>query len=128
MRWIMLLIIVIPALEIAALIRVGSWIGIFPTLLIIIATGILGAYLAKSQGIQAYQKVRTQMGVQQAPSDIIIDGLCILIGGVLLLTPGFITDITGFLLLIPFTRNRFKPFVHNWIRKKMGKGNIIIYR
>ncbi len=124
----MLLIIVIPALEIALLISAGNIIGIFPTVLLIIGTGVFGAYLAKSQGIQALRNVQNQMGIQQRPGEKIIDGLCILIGGVVLLTPGFITDTIGFLLLIPFTRNRMKPFIYKWIRRRMNKGNLIIYR
>ena len=124
----MLLIIVIPAIEIALLISVGNVIGVFPTFLLIIATAVLGGYLARSQGLQAYRNVRNQMGIQQTPSEIMVDGFCILIGGILLLVPGIITDITGLLLLIPFTRNRFKPLIYGWIRKKMDKGSIIIYR
>ena len=127
-RWIMLLIIVIPALEIALLISAGNIIGVLPTILLIIGTGVLGAYLAKSQGLQALRNVQNQMGLQQPPGDTIIDGLCILIGGVVLLTPGFITDAIGFLLLFPFTRNRMKPFIYKWIRRRMNKGNLIIYR
>ncbi|MEW9500657.1 FxsA family protein [Jeotgalibacillus marinus] len=128
MKWIMLLIIVIPALEIGLLISAGNIIGVLPTVLLIIGTGFLGAYLAKSQGIQALRNVQNQMGIQQRPGEKIIDGLCILIGGVVLLTPGFITDTIGFLLLIPFTRNRMKPFIYKWIRRRMNKGNLIIYR
>ncbi|MGD7044213.1 FxsA family protein [Jeotgalibacillus proteolyticus] len=128
MRWIMLLIIVVPAAEIAILLSVGNLIGVIPTFLLILATGVLGAYLAKSKGLQAIKNVQNQMGIQQPPSEIILDGVCILIGGVLLLTPGFLTDITGFLLLIPQTRNRFKPLIYKWFRKRMSKGNMIIYR
>ncbi|MDG5471048.1 membrane protein FxsA [Jeotgalibacillus sp. ET6] len=128
MRWIMLLIIVVPATEIAILLSIGNLIGVIPTFLLILATGVFGAYLAKSQGLQAIKNVQNQMGIQQPPSEIILDGVCILIGGVLLLTPGFLTDITGFLLLIPQTRNRFKPLIYNWFRKRMSKGNMIIYR
>ncbi|KIL46306.1 FxsA family protein [Jeotgalibacillus campisalis] len=128
MRWIMLLIIIVPAVEIAVLFSVGNAIGIIPTFLLILATGVFGAYLAKSQGLQAIKNVQNQMGIQLPKSEIILDGVCILIGGVLLLTPGFLTDLTGFLLLIPQTRNRFKPLIYAWFRKRMGKGNLIIYR
>ncbi|PPA71620.1 FxsA family protein [Jeotgalibacillus proteolyticus] len=128
MRWLMLLIIVIPAIEIAVLISIGNAIGVLPTFLLIIATGVFGAYLAKSQGLQAIRNVQNQMGVQKPAGEIVLDGVCILIGGVLLLTPGFISDIAGFLLLIPRTRNGFKPLIYNWFRKRAGKGNLIIYR
>ncbi|KIL53245.1 hypothetical protein KP77_02210 [Jeotgalibacillus alimentarius] len=128
MRWLMLLIIIIPAIEIAILISAGNLIGVIPTVLLIILTGIVGAYLAKSQGLQALKKVQNMTVFDGGPGDAVIDGLCILIGGVLLLTPGFVTDTIGFLLLIPFTRNKLKPFIYKWVQRKMRNGNVIIHR
>nr|WP_204729162.1 FxsA family protein [Jeotgalibacillus terrae] len=123
----MLLIIIVPAIEIAILISAGNLIGVIPTVLLIILTGVLGAYLAKSQGLQALKKVQN-MTMIDGPGDAVIDGICILIGGVVLLTPGFITDAIGFLLLFPVTRNKLKPFIYKWIQRKMRNGNVIIHR
>ncbi|TFD92495.1 FxsA family protein [Jeotgalibacillus sp. R-1-5s-1] len=127
MKWLFLLIIIVPALEIALLITAGNWIGVIPTVLLIILTGILGAYLAKTQGMQALRKIQTQP-FTGPPGDAIIDGLCILVGGVVLLTPGFITDAIGFLLLVPATRKMFKPLIYKWIKRKMSNGSMIIHR
>jgi UPF0716 protein FxsA len=128
MRYILPFLIIVPALEIGILILAGQTIGVFPTVLMIIATGVAGAYLAKKQGLETIRKAREDMQYAQFPGDVIIDGLCILVGGVLLLTPGFITDATGFLLLLPPTRKLFKPFIYKLFKKWFNNGNLIIYR
>ncbi|WP_299089567.1 FxsA family protein [uncultured Metabacillus sp.] len=128
MRLLMLFIIVIPALEIGFLLLSGKTIGVIPTVLLIILTGVIGAWLAKKQGIEAIRKVQHQMQYGQIPSDAIIDGLCILVGGLLLLTPGFITDIAGFLLLFPLSRKKIKPFFITLIRKWIDRNRITIIR
>jgi UPF0716 protein FxsA len=127
-RYILPFLIVIPALEIGILVLAGQVIGVVPTVLMIIATGVAGAYLAKRQGLEAIRRAQQDMQYAQFPGDVIIDGLCILVGGVLLLTPGFITDATGFLLLLPPTRKLFKPFIYKLFKRWFNKGNLIIYR
>ncbi len=128
MRLLMLLIIIIPALEIGVLILSGRTIGTIPTILLIILTGIFGAWLAKQQGLEAIRNVQNQMQMGQIPGLAIIDGLCILIGGLLLLTPGFITDTVGFLLLIPITRKKIKPYLLTIIRKMVEKNRFTIIK
>jgi UPF0716 protein FxsA len=127
-RYILPLLIVVPALEIGILVLAGQVIGVVPTVLMIIATGVAGAYLAKKQGLEAIRRAQQDMQYAQFPGDVIIDGLCILVGGVLLLTPGFITDATGFLLLLPPTRKLFKPLIYKLFKRWFNKGNLIIYR
>jgi UPF0716 protein FxsA len=128
MRYMLLLLIVIPALEIGLLVLSGQAIGLVPTVLLIITTGILGAYLAKKQGVETIRKAQRDMQYGQMPGEAIMDGLCILIGGIVLLTPGFITDALGFLLLLPATRRMFKPFFYRLFKRWISKGNVIIYR
>ncbi|WP_456273776.1 FxsA family protein [Bacillus sp. AK031] len=128
MRYMMFFLIVVPALEIGLLILSGQTFGVWATILMIIATGVLGAYLAKRQGLQAIQSVQEQIRFGQVPGDAIVDGLCILVGGVVLLTPGFITDAIGFLLLFPQSRRLIKPFILKVIKKWIDNGNVIIYR
>ncbi|MBW3111743.1 MULTISPECIES: FxsA family protein [Bacillaceae] len=128
MRYMLLLLIIIPALEIGLLVLSGQAIGLVPTVLLIITTGILGAYLAKKQGIETIRKAQRDMQYGQLPGDAIMDGLCILVGGVVLLTPGFITDAIGFLLLLPATRKMFKPFIYRLFKRWINNGNVIIYR
>jgi len=125
-RILLALIIVVPALEIWLLISIGQYIGPWLTIILIILTGVLGAWLAKYQGLEALRNAQQKMSYGQMPGDVIIDGLCILVGGVLLLTPGFISDSIGFFLLIPATRNLVKPFIIRGIRNRMDKGQFTI--
>mgnify|MGYP005830117235 FL=1 len=125
-RILLALIIVVPALEIWLLITAGKLIGAIPTIMLIILTGVLGAWLAKYQGVTALRSAQQKMNRGQMPGDVIIDGLCILIGGVVLLTPGFITDAIGFALLLPPTRNLIKPSIMRAIRNRMDRGQFIV--
>ncbi|MDV2684790.1 FxsA family protein [Alkalihalophilus lindianensis] len=125
-RILLLLIIIVPALEIAVLILSGNTIGIWPTIALIILTGILGAWLAKKEGLQAIRVAQLQTSQGQVPSSVMLDGLCILIGGVVLLTPGFITDAIGFFLLIPQTRGIAKAFLLKIFNEMIKNGNFII--
>lgn len=118
---------IIVALEIATFILVGKEIGVLPVFLLIIATSLLGVTLAKKHGRLTLQEVQYQMAQGQVPSDQIFDGMCILIGGILLILPGFITDIIGLLFVLPFTRTMWKHKLYMTIKRKMN-GQTIIYR
>ncbi len=121
---------IIPFLEIALLIKVGSNIGIFNTLLVVILTGVLGAALARHQGFLTMLKVREALNRGEMPAEELMDAAIILVAGVMLLTPGFITDACGVLLLVPPTRNAFK----RWLRRRFdewisdNRPHINIYR
>ncbi|OLS39743.1 membrane protein FxsA [Alkalihalophilus pseudofirmus] len=125
-RILLLLIIIVPALEIAVLILSGNTIGVWPTIALIILTGVLGAWLAKKEGLQAIRVAQLQASQGQLPSSVMLDGICILVGGVVLLTPGFITDAIGFFLLIPATRGIAKGFLLSIFNKMIKNGNFII--
>jgi UPF0716 protein FxsA len=128
MRYLALLIIVIPAIDIGVLLLSGKTIGLLPTIAFIIFTGVLGAYLAKREGLQTIKRVQEQLSFGQIPGDSLLDGICILIGATLLLTPGFVTDLFGFLLLFPPSRKPFKFLMINALRKRIEKGNIKIIK
>lgn len=128
MRYLFLMIIIIPAADIGVLLFSGKTIGVLPTLLFILLTGVLGAYLAKKEGLQTIRKAQEQLRYGQIPGESVLDGVCILIGGTLLITPGFITDILGFLMLFPPTRKPFKFLIKNTFRKWINKGNIKIIK
>ncbi len=125
-RLLLLLIIVVPALEIAVLILAGNLIGVWQTIFIIIATGVLGAWLAKKEGLQTLRLAQLQTQQGQLPSGVLLDGICILVGGVVLLTPGFITDTIGFFLLIPKTRTIAKALLLKIFNNMIKNGNFII--
>ncbi|MGA9290119.1 MAG: FxsA family protein [Anaerobacillus sp.] len=127
-RILLLFIIIVPALEIALLLLSGRTLGLIPTVLLIIGTGILGAWLARREGSEVIQKVNRQMQTGQMPGDAILDGLCVLVGGIVLLTPGFITDAIGFLLLIPATRKPFKRWIKNFLERRINNGQFMFIR
>ncbi|ELK47284.1 FxsA family protein [Halobacillus sp. ACCC02827] len=127
-RWLFLLIIIVPALEIGLFVWAGSYIGPWWIILLIISTGVVGAWLARKQGLETIRNVQTSMSRGQMPQDALLDGACILIGAAFLLTPGFITDAAGFGLLLPVTRGPIKHIIRGAIQKALQKGTVTIYR
>lgn len=103
-RILFVLFVIIPIIEIAVLMQVGAWLGAWPTIAIVVITAWLGAKNVKQQGIATLQSVQTKMANGEAPSDEIVAGLLLLVAGVLLVTPGFVTDFFGLSLLIPQVR------------------------
>ena len=120
----LLLFIIVPAVELFLLIEIGQRIGTLPTLGLIVFTGALGAYLAKRQGVQVLQKLRTEMGGGQLPGETLVDGLIILLAGAVLMTPGILTDTFGFLCLIPVTRKFIKAFIWRRIQRAIQNNQI----
>ena len=103
----------IPIVEIYLLIKIGSQIGILTTMGIVIFTGITGSYLARTQGMQTFLKLQSNMAKGVLPTEELLDGFLILLAGVTLLTPGFLTDMTGLLILFPPTRLLLKRWLKN---------------
>lgn len=126
MKWIVIAFILIPTAELALLIYSGQLIGLFPTLAIILITGIVGAYLAKRQGLKAWNELSRRMASMETPGDALIDSVCIFMGGIMLLMPGYLTDIAGLVLLFSWPRNLIRPFIHRWIFKKIKTGKVIM--
>ncbi len=112
--------VIVPIVEIAILIKLGGLIGGWETVYIVILTAVLGAALAKQQGLSVLTSIMEDMNAGRAPSANLMDGLMILVGAVVLLTPGLVTDFAGFLLLIPQTRRRIKFFVQKRVEKRMN--------
>jgi UPF0716 protein FxsA len=106
----------IPVLEIYLLIKLGTFLGALNTVIIVVLTGIIGAFLAKLQGLHTMIKVREGLNRGEMPAEEMLDALLILVAGIVLLTPGFLTDIAGLVILIPQTRVLFK----RWLRKKFN--------
>ncbi len=104
----LLLFIVLPAVELGLLIELGQRIGTLETLALIVVTGIVGASMARSQGLSLLSRVREQISAGEMPADSLLDGLMILIASALLVTPGVLTDAFGFLCLMPAFRALIK--------------------
>lgn len=127
-RILFLLFIIVPALEVMTLIQVGGLIGFWPTFFLIIGLSLLGAYLLKAQGKATLMQIRQEMSMGMLPGGSLLDGACILVGGTLLLTPGFLTDAMGLLLMLPFMRTPLKHLIQKWLMKRMRDGNFMVYR
>jgi len=127
LRFLVLVMIVVPALEIWGLVKAAEWIGGWQTVLAVIATGVIGAYLAKMEGLRTWMQAQYDLSQGQIPGKAILDGISIFAGGLLLLTPGFFTDTLGFLLILPFSRSFFQYYFRNWLEKKIRKGEFHIY-
>jgi UPF0716 protein FxsA len=109
----MLLFVGLPLIELALLIKLGQLWGLWPTITLVVVTGIVGASLARIQGFLVYTRIQNELAQGRVPAEELIDGLLILVGGVVLLTPGILTDLFGFAMLLPLTRLFFK----RWLRK-----------
>ena len=98
---ILALFIGIPLIEIYLFIEVGGWIGLWPTIALVILTAVIGTALLRQQGLATFARAQADLDEQRLPVRELFNGVCLLIGGLLLLTPGFLTDALGFSLLIP---------------------------
>jgi len=106
---------IIPIIEIFLLIEIGSMFGALTAFILVILTGFLGAFLARIQGLQTLYQIQESLREGRMPSGELLDALLIVIAGLVLLTPGFLTDSAGFLLLFPATRNSIK----SWLRRQI---------
>lgn len=124
----LIIFVFIPLLEIYILLEAGRIVGLAPTLCLIILTGIAGAWLARSQGVEILRKIQQETSMGQMPAATLIDGALILVGGLLLLTPGFFTDALGFSFLVPLTRKLWRSGLSAWLEKQVRKGSVSIHR
>lgn len=116
----------IPVIEIFLLVQISSILGPLVTIILVIATGFLGANLAKIQGAQTFIRIRENMDQGIMPGDEVLDAFLILVAGILLITPGILTDIAGLLLLVPNTRQGAKAFLKREFNKRIKNGSIRI--
>ncbi len=113
--WLFAIFIAVPVIEIALFIQVGGFIGLLPTLAIVVATAMLGTFLVRRQGLAEIARLQGSLNRLSDPTRPLAHGAMILAAGLLLLTPGFFTDATGFLLLIPAVRDAVMRFVRSRI-------------
>ncbi|MFW6287709.1 MAG: FxsA family protein [bacterium] len=117
-----LIFTIIPLLEITLLIKMSNIFGIIYTVILVGITGLIGAVLSKKQGTSVLQKIRKSIEEGMMPADSLLDGLLILIGGILLITPGIITDLGGFCCIIPLSRARVKKITKNSLSRFISTG------
>ncbi|HAS82811.1 MAG TPA: membrane protein FxsA [Verrucomicrobia bacterium] len=116
--------IVMPLIELWLLLQVGAHVGWKSTLALVIVTGVTGAWLARAQGAQVMREIQRDMANGVMPAPRLIDGAMILVAGVLLITPGLITDTLGFLLLLPPVRSQIRVWMRRKLERKLREGTV----
>ena len=119
-----LLFVTVPLVELAILLQVAQLIGLLPTVALVVTTGIAGAALARHQGLRAFLAVQEELGAGRLPGRSLLDGLSILVGGAFLLTPGILTDIAGFSLLVPLSRRWLQRAVKRRLERRIREGTV----
>lgn len=119
--WLFALFLAVPLIEIALFIQVGGWLGLWPTLAVVVLTAIIGTALVRSQGAQALARLRGSLDSLTDPTEPLAHGAMILFSGALLLTPGFFTDAVGFALLVPGVR----AFVFRELRRRIRVRSVV---
>jgi UPF0716 protein FxsA len=112
------LFVVVPVVELMLLIRMGQWLGFWPTVAFVVLTGWVGATLARVEGLRVLARFQQELAMGRIPGQAILDGAAVLMGGAFLLAPGVLTDLTGLALLFPPTRR----IIQRWVRKRLEKG------
>jgi UPF0716 protein FxsA len=127
-RGLLALVIVFPAIELWGIVEIGRRIGGWQTLLLLIVSGLLGAWLAQVEGRRVWLKAKSQMQAGQMPGHALLDGLCVLAGGILLLVPGFVSDAIGLTMLFPLTRPLYRMALYRLLEKRIRSGSYTFRR
>jgi len=121
-----LLFVGVPLLELFILIQLGQVVGLWPTIGLVVLTGFAGASLARLEGLRTILRIRGEMAHGRLPGKALLDGLAVLLGGALLLTPGILTDIVGFSFLLPPTRRILLSRIRKRLEQSLKSGSIRI--
>jgi len=113
--------LIIPFIEIYLLLQIGGIVGVFPTIILVVSTAIIGAGLLRQQGLATWQRFQDNLQKGEIPAYEMVEGPILLVGGALLLTPGFFTDIIGFACLIPPVRKRIAQYI---IEKRLVQAGV----
>jgi UPF0716 protein FxsA len=118
------LFVLVPIVELLLLIRIGDWIGLWPTLALVVVTGVTGAALARAEGMRVLFAFQRELAQGRLPGRALQDAIAVLIGGAFLLTPGILTDLTGFALLFPPTRRWIQARVRASLERRIRAGTV----
>ncbi|MBI5125588.1 MAG: FxsA family protein [Planctomycetes bacterium] len=117
----------VPLTEFYLLLKLGQAIGLWPTLGVVFGTGLMGAVLAKRQGVAVLRHLLGEMEQGILPAEALFDGVLLLLAGALLITPGLLTDCLGIMLLFPPARRALKAWLRRKIEQKIARGEIRVY-
>ena len=124
----LIVLILVPLAEIFVLIESGRVIGVWPTVFLVVLTGIVGSWLMRDQGLALLGQIQAELRTGQLPASTLLDGALVLAGGLLLLTPGFCTDLAGFTMLVPSTRRWWRRCLEGWLAGQLAAGRLRIRR
>ena len=122
------LFITMPILEIVVLFKVHGHIDTMPTVALVVMTGFIGAALARAQGMMVVMEIQRDLAEGRVPAPRLLDGMMIIVAGVLLITPGLITDTVGFLLLVPIVRAEIRMWMKRKCEKMIAEGKVVTWR
>lgn len=122
-----LLFTAVPLLELMILIELGSAFGLAPTIGLVLLTGAIGAWAARTQGFYVLSRIQDELGQNRLPAAQLVDGAMVLVGGVLLITPGLLTDLVGFALMVPAIRAVIRQWLMNKFEKMVREGKVHIH-
>jgi UPF0716 protein FxsA len=122
-----LIFTIVPFIELSLLIELGGVIGTLPTILVVVITGVIGAYMARIAGLSVLFKIQENLRQGIFPRDELFDGVLILIGGAFLLTPGLLTDALGFFLLLPRGRSAVKRWLQEILKRRIDSGEVTFW-
>ena len=130
MLWkLILLLTIVPLVELYLLVKLTDATGSFwVTVVVIVGTGVVGAFLAKLEGLRVLKKIQHEMAELRLPGDSLLDGAMILVAAALLVTPGLLTDTVGFLLLLPPSRAVARGQIKRWLKRKIQPGQVHFHR
>lgn len=117
-RFLVVAFVLVPVVEIAVIVQVGQQIGAWPTVALLVVESLLGAWLVKREGRRTWDALRSTLAQHRTPEVPLLDGALVLVGGTLLLTPGFVTDVVGFALVLPVTRPLARRLVVRVIERR----------
>ena len=123
-----LIFTIVPFIELSLLIELGTYIGTLNTIMVVVVTGIIGAFMARIAGLSVLFKIQENLRAGIFPKDEIFDGILILIGCAFLLTPGLLTDAVGFLFLLPLGRKSVKRWLKEVVKKRLDRGEITFWK
>ena len=123
----LLLFLIVPIVELYLLIEIGQRIGTVSTLALIFLTALLGSALARRQGLGVLRRIQAEMAQGRLPASSMVDGVLILLAGAVLITPGILTDLVGFLVLIPVTRGWIKAYLWKRIERAVQQGTARVH-
>jgi len=128
LSWLIALFVFMPVVELALLLKVGSALGVAKTLVLVVGTGVIGAFLARAQGVMILTAIHRELNEGRMPAPRLLDGVMVLVAGTLLITPGLITDTAGFLLLVPSVRGWIRKWLRRKLEQRIRTGEVSMWR